>query len=217
MEDLKLKITENLVITYKKLDNYKSGEHFYQVYEDKNTLDNLFELQINQNFAHICLLFPNDKVDTVLRHINVYDFFTYTLIPEKVDFEIYEKIYDFFFFSPLSVAYITWIGSLIFLPKISSDTVTVNNSLIKLGNCESCFLKERNCNKIVPFMNIFHPDKEFNLEELNLMCEILRNFSQKIYKDLTEYLVLEDLKAFSLARQSVGIERHYWLNPWKIY
>lgn len=217
LESLEIRFSSDVALSYKNLDIYKKGEHFFSRYTGQNTLDNLFELQINQNFAHICLLFTNENVETVLRHINVYDFFVYTMIPERIDFETFEKIYDFYFYSPLSVSHITWIGSLIFSPQVSSNEVIVNHSIIKLGNCGDCFLKERNCSKIVPFMNTFHPEKPFNLEEINIMCEILRYFSQKVYQDFNEKFHEEDLHAFSMARKSVGIKNHYWLNPWGIY
>lgn len=211
---------DSICLTYNSLDNFDNQfnkSYYYSVYNEQQTINKLFELQIRQNFANVILLFDNEKLNNLLTHINVFDFFCYTLIPEDIDKEVYKRIYDFFFYSPLSVSYITWVGSLIFKPKINTNSVKINGENINLGNCNGCFLQKRNCSKIIPFLNIYHPEKELNTGDIELMCTILRDFSVKVFNDFSSVLSCESFKPFALARKSVGIKNHYWLNPFGVY
>lgn len=212
---------QNVTLNFKSLSNisdkFTDFSHYYCNYDVNETINNLFNLQVRRNFANIVILFSEKDLDVLLRHINVYDFFSYTLIPDFVSPDIYSKIYDFFFFSPLSVSYITWVGSLIFQPKLISNKVEVNGELVDLGECGECILAKRNCSKIVPFLNLYHPEKEPTDSEINIMCDILRKFSLKIFQDFENNFINENFLSFSYARQSVGIKSHYLLDVWGIY
>lgn len=194
------------------------NEIFYCMYDD-DFVDRLFQFSNKNRYGHILVGFPENRVQTVLQHINVFDFFSYTLIPQRIEREVYEEIYNFFVFSPMSVAYITWAGSLVMKPEKKADTVIINQQkpyFIKT-RCEGCPLLLKDCSSLVPFIHSFHPEMEFNEDRIEKMCEILREFSLRIAKDISEGLDIKSLNSFGQARQSLGIKSHYWLDPFGIY
>lgn len=194
------------------------NEIFYCLHDD-DFVDKLFQFSTKKRYGHILVGFPNEKVRTVLQHINVFDFFSYTLIPEKIEKEVYDEIYDFFVFSPMSVAYLTWVGSLVMKPEKKAETVIINQRErydIKT-KCDGCNLLVKGCSSLVPFVHSFHPEIEFNENRIKKMCSIINEFSLKIAKDITEELDVKGFNSFNRARQSLGINSHYWLDPFGIY
>lgn len=222
MGEYQIKLSDNLFIAYRDLqsNDIDKGNHFYTTYNVDKTVEDMFNFHIKKQFGNIIMLTNNENIDTTLTHINVFDTFCYTLIPQNINKQIYEKIYNYFFHSPMSVSYITWIGSLMFKPIVKSSIVYINGKQIDMGKCDrNCFLKKRNCSKIIPFLNVYHPEKQTDIiSDVNQMCEILREFSVKLYQDFQNVVENEQfLNSFKETRLSVGIKQHYLLDPWGIY
>ena len=179
-------------------------------------LTKMYMLQAKHNYGYVGLLFAPEEVDKVLRHINIFNRFTFGLIPEKIDKTVYLKIYDFFIFSKLSVSYITWIGSLMLKPN-RGDVIKINGQTVNIPVCPECPLKAKGCSKERLFFEIYHPEKEMpSINDFDSFCEIQREFSQKIAQDVGA-VTKKEMGVFKVARESIGIRSQFWIDPFMIY
>lgn len=182
----------------------------------KDLLTGLHLLQSKTHVAYVGILFKDEDIDKVLRHINIYGTYTFGLYPENHKFETYKKIYDFFMYSRLSATYISWFSSLILKPNRAGE-IFVDDKQVSLPECRDCFLKMKGCRKEVIFPDVFHPDKGIPLiEELNSHCDIVRHFAMEAVKDISLFQE-EDAESFRKTRESMGIQGQYWIDPFMIY
>ncbi len=181
-------------------------------------IDGLYRLQNLVNSAHVLTLFESGEVEKVLRHINIFDAFSFTLVPSVIERDVYEKIYSFFVFSRISVSYITWISSLILKPKSREFALTLNDKAIGLRVCpKGCPLRLRNCSRLFLFTQIYHPLKNFpGREEFERFCLIELEYSERISKEL-DALSQSEMDIFDKTRKSLGIRSQFWIDPYGIY
>lgn len=180
-------------------------------------VDSLYLLQHKVNAASVLVLFKPDELDRLLRHINIFTRFSFTLVPEVVSRELFEKIYEFFFFSPLSESYITWAGSLVLRYRDPLKEVFVTDKPLKYEPCpETCILRHKNCTKGALSTFLIHPFKEIPSEdEMDIVCEVQMEFTRRAAVDIRE--TDPNLDSFDKARRGVGIRNQYWLDPYGIF
>lgn len=180
-------------------------------------LERLYRLQGSLSACHALVLFEPSQADVVLRHINIIDGFTFTLVPTEVNKDVYEQIYTFFMTSPLSVAYITWIAKLILSPYKEVDSLSFNRTPMRYSPCWlGCQLKAKACSKPLLFTELFHPMKHLPTDEdFTAFCDIHREFSFRIVRDYLESTC--DVRQFDTMRKSVGVNHQYWIDPQRIF
>jgi hypothetical protein len=192
--------------------------YVYDKYSN-NLIRNLNILYGKTRVACIGLLFNNNDVDKVLRHINIFDSYTFVLIPEDINLSVYKKIYDFFIFSPMSSTYIHWFGSLLLKPNRPQETdmVACNGENVSVSKCGDCFLSVKGCNKKTIFTEIYHPLKNAPAENnYAKFCFIQRHFSRQIVSDMQK-ITQDDLNVFKLTKETIGAQSRYWIDPFRIY
>lgn len=196
-------------------DKGSSSLYVYGRYSN-DFLTKMYKLQAKHNYGYIGLLFAPEETDKVLRHINIFNRFTFGLVPEKIDKSVYQKIYDFFMFSKLSTSYITWIGSLMLKPN-RGDVIKINGERVDVPGCPKCHLKAKGCSKERLFFEIYHPEKGMpSVNDFNSFCKIQREFSQKIAQDAIT-VTKKEIGSLKVARESMGIRSQFWLDPFMIY
>ncbi|MDA8239151.1 MAG: hypothetical protein M0Z67_02140 [Nitrospiraceae bacterium] len=180
-------------------------------------LDRLYMLQSCVTACHALVLFEPRDTEKVLRHINILDGFTFTLVPTEIDPEVYGSIYEFFMHSRLSTSYITWISKLLLRPHREVGSVTFNDIPVEYAKCqEICPMRVKDCSKGLLFTELFHPMKEFPTDDdFRKFCAVHKEYSLRIVQD---YLNSDlDLPEFSRIRRNFGIRNQYWIDPQRIF
>jgi hypothetical protein len=195
----------------------KGAVHVYGRY-GLEFIDDLYRLQNLKNSAHVLVLFESAEVERVLRHMNIFDGFSFTLVPSVIDRDVYEKMFTFFLHSPMSVSYITWISSLILKPNVREFYPTIDGKPVGLEACRrDCPLRLRNCSRGFLFTQIYHPLKGIpKKEELDIFCRIELEFSERISREI-EALSQSEMEIFDRTRKSLGIRSQFWIDPYGTY
>jgi hypothetical protein len=190
--------------------------HIYGKY-DLGFIDDLYRLQNIRGFAHVLMLFESTEVERVLKHINIFDGFSFSLVPLVIERDVYEGIFNFFLHSPMSVTYITWISSLMLRP-VAPFEISLNGASVNYAPCpESCPLRARNCSKGFLFAGIYHPLKCIpNDEEVDRFCLIQLEYSERIFREV-EAISPSEMEVFKKTRESLGIRSQFWIDPYGIY
>lgn len=181
-----------------------------------DAIDRLQDVEARGAVAHVRLLFKGAEIHRVLRHLNMFDFFTFTLIPSEVSSEVYEEIYTFFMYSPMSSVCITWLTTLFAAPHPDSAGYTFDGFRPeeKYGACPgSCPLKMRRCSKPYLMTELYHPSRSLpSQEEFALFCLLELEYSQRMARDIMS-LSDSELDMFARMRADHGIRSQYWLDP----
>ena len=180
-------------------------------------LDRLYMLLNSAAACHALLLFEPQDTENVLRHINILDGVTFTLVPTKIDPKVYDRIYEFFMRSRLSTAYITWISKLLLRPHKAIATASFNGMPVEYSRCpEDCPVLSKGCSKSLLFTELFHPMKELpSDDEMRKFCAIHQDYSLRIVQD---YLNSDlDLQEFHKVRRNFGIRNQYWIDPQRLF
>lgn len=190
-------------------------KHFCEIY-DHQTPDRLYLLQQKTTYASIHLTFKTEEVGRVLRHINIFNRFTFTLVPTEVEEEVYRQIYEFFFFSRLSETYISWFSSLLLRFRRPISENTVNGRAAEFRSCGTCPLQAKNCSKGALSVFILNPFVDSTDERrMDAFCEIERKYVTRLANDLLESM--PDLESFEKARASIGIRSQFWIDPFGLF
>ncbi len=180
-------------------------------------LDRLYMLLNSANACHALVLFDPREVENLLRHINILDGVTFTLVPTKLDPSVHSRIYDFFMRSPLSTAYITWMSKLLLRPHKEIGTVSIDGMPVQYSKCsEDCPVLAKGCSKGLLFTELFHPMKDLPTDtEMMEFCAIHRDYSLRIVQD---YLNSDlDMHQFHRMRRNFGIRNQYWIDPQRLF
>lgn len=201
-----------------KVKDHDAGSHVYGRY-GLDLLRNLYVAQNRSRAISATILFEPSDTDKLLKHINIFNTFSFTLVPTRVEMDIYKQIYEFFMYSPLSVTYITWISSLMLKPARAIQNMRIDGNEIRFPVCteQECFLANRNCSKGLIFQQLLHPDRGLPSEDdMQSLCGIQRHFSELIAKDLSA-APLESIETVDAGSNGPGSRRHYWMDPFNIY
>jgi len=180
-------------------------------------LDRLYMLQSCVTACHALVLFEPRDTEKVLRHINILDGFTFSLVPAEIDPGVYADIYEFFMHSRLSTSYITWMSKLLLRPHREVSRVTFNDIPVEYAKCpQTCPMRVKDCSKGLLFTELFHPMKEFPTDDdFQKFCTVHKEYSLRIVQD---YLNSDlDLTEFSRIRRNFGIRNQYWIDPQRIF
>jgi len=198
--------------------DYHAASYLYGTY-GPDLLKGLYLAQNRCSAISATILFQPEDTDNLLRHINIFSTFSFTLVPTKIDPGVYKRIYDFFMYSPLSVTYVTWMSSLILKPARIIREIRIDGKRVIFPSCQGseCFLAHRNCSKGLVFQQLFHPERGVPTEkDMESFCGIQRSFSEMIARDLSSQSE-KAMETFRTTRKSLGIERQYWVDPLNIY
>ncbi|MHB8880005.1 MAG: hypothetical protein ACYC69_00685 [Thermodesulfovibrionales bacterium] len=180
-------------------------------------LDRLYMILNSAAACHALVLFDPHDTENVLRHINILDGVTFTLVPTKIDPEVYDRIYEFFMRSRLSTAYITWISKLLLKPHKEINSASFNGIPVEYSRCpEDCPVLSKGCSKGLLFTELLHPMKELpSDDEMREFCAIHQDYSLRIVQD---YLNSDlDLQEFHKVRRNFGIRNQYWIDPQRLF
>jgi hypothetical protein len=191
--------------------------YVYDIYS-LDLVDRLYVLQNNVKAANIIVLFKESEVEHALRHINIFNNFSFTMVPEALDPSIYEKLFSFYLYSQLSEVYITWLGSLIFRYRESIGKLAVDAQQIRFSQCDAqCPLLLKNCSKGALFTYLFHPLRSLPSDtEMDMFCSVQREYSSKMASAVLQ--ADTDIKSFENIRKGIGIHgSQYWLDPLDLF
>jgi hypothetical protein len=197
-------------------EHLKTAFHTFERYDaDFNYRLNL--LYNNVPSTHILVLFDPQDISRVLKHINIFGTFTFTLVPETISFDVYQQIYRFFMTDPQSITFITWFSKLILRPWRELHTLRFGGTEIAYKPCDpACPLRAKLCSKQLLFTELFHPMKELPTDDdFELFCDIHRHFSVRIARDyVNDDLMLDNLQRF---REESGMRNQFWIDPQELY
>jgi hypothetical protein len=177
-------------------------------------------LSTGQSAAHVLLLFEPGETLNILRHINIFDSFTFTLIPSVIDKVVYDEIFKFFFQSPMSTSLITWPLKLIARPQMTVKDVSINQDTFHFPEACLCPLSQRNCSRAYLLAELFHPLKAVpNDDQLADFCSLHLHYSKLACEKIINYTDRQEdnFFGFSETKKSIGIRSRFWLDPHGVF
>jgi len=199
-------------------DDIKKPLYIYGEYSEE-FLDALYLIHGLKRPTAVIVSCNLDNLNRLLRHTNIFHTFTFTVVPDVICEEAYEKMYDFLMFSPMSTSYVTWLSSLMLSTTRQITDIDLDGKKVFYGQCSknTCPLAIRGCSKGVLFSNLFYPGRQTPVDsDFEKFCNIQRKFSEKIARDVT-FIPETELEVFRNTRQSLGIQNQFWIDPYGIY
>jgi hypothetical protein len=169
--------------------------------------------------ASVSVICPTSQIDRLLKHITIFPVYSFTIIPDPISIEAYEKIYNFMLYSPMSKGYVTWLSSLLLKPAFPVSHISVDEECLNIAPClvDSCPLAAKGCSRGVIFPEVFNAYKGLPSDhDFNCFCDIQRKFSYRLAADLKK-VDGNQLEAFEQTKKSLGIGHRYWIDPFRLY
>jgi len=198
-------------------ESVNGDTHAFGRYSDE-TLDSLYRLRDFTTSAHVALLFDPRETEKVMCHINNFETFRFTLVPQRIEKDIYETIFQFFLFSGKSVAPVTWMASLVLRPFERRIEVAMDDNEMRFPPCPpGCPLSARNCSRELLFLELYHPMRALpSAWELETFCGIQVEYSRQLAERVLDYDRFE-AELVGKLREDRGIRRPVWSDPYGVY